>query len=311
MEGPGVRVALRKNKTYTNSCEGETTMPETITEPMVQQYQNNMIVLCQQKESRLEGTTIPPIAMQGEYLYWERIGATEAVDMVTRHSDTPNIEVDHSRRRSTSAPKVWATLLDTFDMARMLVDPRNYYNQIASMAFKRAKDRLIIAALGGTSYAGKAGTVSVVLPAAQKIAAGTGLTLAKLLTAKEMLDEAEVDEEAPRFIVVASAQITDLLNTTEVKSADYNTVRALMEGKVDTFLGFKFIRTQLLTIAGGVRYCYAYAMGAVGMGRINDIQARIDQRIDKNMAWQPYVQMDMGAARIEEERVVELACTET
>ena len=79
-------------------------MPETITEAFVQQYQNTMRILVQQKDSRLEGTTIPPVKMEGEYLYWERLGATEAIELNARHSDTPNIEPDHSRRRQAAQP---------------------------------------------------------------------------------------------------------------------------------------------------------------------------------------------------------------
>ncbi|GAH48047.1 unnamed protein product [marine sediment metagenome] len=74
-------------------------MPETIETAFVQQYQNTMRILCQQADSRLEGTTVPPLKMEGEYLYWERLGATEAIPIPGRHSDTPNIEPDHSRLR--------------------------------------------------------------------------------------------------------------------------------------------------------------------------------------------------------------------
>lgn len=286
-------------------------MPESIEQYYVEQYQNTIRILVQQKTSRLEGTTIPPIQVTGDALYWERMGATEAVELVTRHDDTPNIEVDHSRRKQTATPRVWATLLDTQDQVRMLVDPKNYYNQIARMAFNRAKDSVIITALGGTSYSGQAGATAVVLPAAQKIAHGSvGLTLTKLLTAKEMLDADEVDEEMERYIVVAARQITNLLETTEVKSADYNTVKALVEGKINTFMGFKFIRTQLLDLTASVRYCYAYAKGAIGFGTLKDIESKIDQRSDKNYAWQVWGQMDIGATRIEEEQVIEIACSE-
>lgn len=286
-------------------------MAETIEQYYVEQYQNTIRILCQQKNSRLEGTTIPPVQVTGEALYWERMGATAAVEPV-RHDDTPNIEVEHSRRRMTATARVWATLLDTVDQVRMLVDPRNYYNQIAKFAMLRAKDEGIIDALGGSAWSGKTGTTEVVLPAGQKIAVGgTGLTLTKLLTAKEMLDEAEVDEEAERYIVCAARQITNLLETTEVKSADYNTVRALVEGKIDTFCGFKFIRTQLLDLTASVRYCYAYAKGAIGFGTLADIQSKIDQRPDKNYEWQVWNKMDIGATRIEEEQVVEIACSET
>jgi len=285
--------------------------PETIDQSFVQQYQNTMIILCQQKTSRLEGTTIPPVDQQGENLYWERIGATEAVDLTSRHADTPNVEPDHSRRKSTASPKVWATLLDRIDKVRMLVDPTNYYNQIARMALLRAKDRQIIAALEGSAYSGKTGATEVALPSAQKILTGSvGLTLAKCLTAKEMLDISDVDPELPRFMVVTSQQITNMLGVTEVKSADYNTVKALAQGQIDTFLGFTWIRTQLLTKSSTTRYCYAYAKGAIGFGVLDDLFARIDQRSDKNYAWQVYVSQDMGATRVEDEQVVQIACTE-
>jgi len=287
-------------------------MPESIDQNFVNQYQNTMIILSQQRLSRLEETTIPPVDQQGENLYWERVGATEAIDLTSRHSDTPNIEVDNSRRKSTATPKVWATLLDKMDKVRMLVDPTNYYNQIGRMAMLRAKDRVIIAALGGSAWSGQTGTTEVALPSSQKIATGSvGMTLAKALQAKEMLDAAEVDEEAPRFMVVSAQQITNMLNTTEVKSADYNTMKALAQGQIDSFLGFKWIRTQLLVKSSTTRYCYAYAKGAIGFGWLEALFADISQRKDKNYAWQVYNSQDLGATRVEEEQVVEIACIES
>lgn len=286
-------------------------MAESIEQYYTEQYQNTIRVLSQQKTSRLLETTIPPIKVVGNALYWERMGATEAIEVV-RHDDTPNIDVDHSRRKQTATPRIWATLLDTVDEVRMLVDPKNYYNVIANMAFNRAKDRDIIAALGGSSWSGQTGTTEVVLPAAQKIAVGaTGLTLTKMLTAKEMLDAAEVDEDMPRFIVCASRQITNLLETTEVKNINYNSVKALVEGNINTpLLGFNFIRTQLLDLTATTRSCYAYAKGAIGFGILSDIESKIDQRADKNYEWQVWGKMDIGATRIEEEQVVEIACLE-
>ena len=287
-------------------------MTETIDTAFVNQYQNTIRILSQQKQSRLEGTTIPPVQMKGEYLYWERLGSTDAVDMTTRHMDTPNVEPDHTRRRSAATPKVWATLFDSFDEVQMLVDPRSYYNQIMLMAFNRAKDKIIIDALEGNAYAGKAGATTVALPAAQKIATGSvGLTVAKLLTANEMLNIAEVDEEAPRFLVCSAEQITNLLGTVEVTSSDYNAVKALVDGKVNTFMGFTFIRTQLLTLSSTTRYCYAYSKGAIGYGVRSSIETKIDQRADKNYAWQVWGKMDIGATRIEDEQVVQIACTES
>ena len=285
-------------------------MPETITQAFVQQYQNTMIMLSQQKDSRLEGTTIPPVKMEGEYLYWERLGPSEAIELTTRHADTPNIEPDHSRRRSAASPYVWSTLLDEADAARMLVDPKGPYQQTAKNAMNRRKDRIILAALGGLAYAGKDGTTVVPLPSTQKIPHGSlGMTIGKLMSAKLLLDRAEAPEE--RYIVCPSKSITDLLNTTEVTNADYNTVRTLANGQIDTFLGFKFIRTELVYLENGSTtttfFCYAYAKGAVGMGVINPIQVRLSELPTKNYSWQPWIRMDMGATRVEDALVVEIA----
>jgi len=288
-------------------------MPESIDQYFVQQYQNTIRMLCQQRDSRLEGTTIPPVKMEGEYLYWERLGATEAIELNTRHGDTPNIEQDHSRRRSTAQPYVWATLLDRIDVAKMLVDPKGPYQMAAKMAFNRRKDRIIIAALGGSSYSGKTGATEVALPSAQKIAHGSvGMTVSKLLQAKQMLDEAEVDPDAERYFICTAECIIDLLGTTEVTSADYNTVRALAAGQINSFLGFTFKQTELLYLENSSStttwYNYAYVKGAVGMGTREDVTVRLTERADKNYSWQPYVSMDMGATRLEEVQVVEIAC---
>ncbi len=285
-------------------------MPESIDQIFVQQYQNTMRLLCQQADSRLLPTVVPPVKMDAEYLYWERLGASEAVALASRHADTPNIEPDHSRRMVSAAPYVWATLLDRADAGRLLVDPKGPYQQTARNAMNRRRDRLILAALGGNAYSGKTGGTAVALPSAQKVAHGsTGMTIAKLLSAKQLLDEAEAPEE--RFFVCPSESIIDLLGTTEVTNADYNTVRALVNGQIDSFLGFTFKRTELIYLENSSStttwYCYAYARGALGQGDVEDVTVRLTERADKNYAWQPYVSMDMGATRIEEEMVVEVA----
>jgi hypothetical protein len=192
----------------------------------------------------------------------------------------------------------------------MLVDPKGPYQTIAQNAMRRRKDRIILAALGGNTWTGVTGT-AVALPAAQHIAAGgVGMTVGKLLNAKQLLDEAEAPKEG-RVFAHTSEDAIDLLGTVEVTSSDYNTVRALVAGEIDTFLGFKFIQTELIYLENGSTaaawFSYAYVKGAVGFGNIEDITVRLTERADKNYAWQPYVSMDMGAARVEDVMVVEIA----
>jgi hypothetical protein len=137
-----------------------------------------------------------------------------------------------------------------------------------------------------------------------------GLTIAKLRTAKEKFDLASVDPSIARFIVVSPRQITDLLGTTEVTSSDFNTVKALANGEINSFLGFNFIVSNRLSIASSKRKCIAFAQDGITLGVGKDVQARIDERADKSYATQVYYCMSIGATRMEEEKVVEVQAHE-
>jgi hypothetical protein len=159
---------------------------------------------------------------------------------------------------------------------------------------------------------GETGSTSTVLPSTQKITeSGTdGLTIAKLRTAKEKFDLASVDPSIARFIVVSPRQITDLLGTTEVTSSDFNTVKALANGEINSFLGFNFIVSNRLSIASSKRSCIAFAQDGITLAVGKDVSARIDERADKSYATQVYYCMSIGATRMEEEKVVEVQAHE-
>jgi len=190
--------------------------------------------------------------------------------------------------------------------------PTSSYALAAAYGLGRAQDDELILAASGTAFTGETGSTSTVLPTAQKITeSGTdGLTIAKLRSAKELLDLGNVDPSIARFIIVGPRQITDLLGTTEVTSSDYNTVKALANGEVDSFLGFKFIVTNLLTIASSKRLCIAWAQDGMKMALGQDILTRIDERSDKGYSTQVYVCQTVGASRMEEEKVVTIQAHE-
>jgi hypothetical protein len=285
-------------------------MSTQITTAFVEQYKNNVLHLAQQKGSRLRDTArYTPVT--GKSHYFERIGATAAQVRTTRHSDTPQIDTPHSRRKVSLVDYDWADLIDQEDKVKMLITPQSEYAMAGANAMGRAMDDALIAAATGNAFGGVAGATSIALPTAQKIAGGTtGLTLAKLLSAKEIIDSSDVDPEEARYVVCSAKQITDLLNTTQVTSSDYNTVRALASGQIDTFLGFKFIRSQRLPIATTIRSCLAYTESALGLAVGADITTRISERDDKNYATQVFLSMVIGATRIEDEKVVEIGAKE-
>ncbi len=285
-------------------------MSTQITTAFVEQYKNNVLHLAQQKGSRLRDTArYTPVT--GKSHYFERIGATAAQVRTTRHSNTPQIDTPHSRRKVSLVDYDWADLIDQEDKVKMLITPQSEYAMAGANAMGRAMDDALIAAASGNAFGGVAGATSIALPTAQKIAGGTtGLTLAKLLQAKEIIDSSDVDPEEARYVVCSAKQITDLLNTTQVTSSDYNTVRALASGQIDTFLGFKFIRSQRLAIAATIRSCLAYTESALGLAVGADITTRISERDDKNYATQVFLSMVIGATRVEDEKVVEIGAKE-
>lgn len=281
-----------------------------ITTAFVQQYSSTLYNLVQQKGSRLR-PYVRTESLRGEYGYYDQIGATAVVERTSRHSPSPNIETPHSRRQVTMRDFEWGEVVDRQDMLRMLVDPTSNYLQSAMWAMGRKVDDLIIEALRGTAKTGKTGGTSVPLPSAQKIAAAsTGLTLAKLLQTKEILDAAEVDPDEPRIFAVTAKQVTNLLNTTEVKSADYNTVRSLAMGQIDTFMGFKFVRTERL-VSETSRRCIAWLASGLLLAIGEDMVGRISERPDLSFQPYAYAKMTFGATRMEEKKVVEIACVES
>lgn len=287
-------------------------MSQSIPQNHVQQFKDNVIMLAQQKGSRLRATVRDDGDIVGDRVYFDRIGATAAQKVTTRHGDTPLMNTPHSRRMAPMFDYDWGDLVDKTDKLKTLYDPTNKYSMAAQMALGRSMDDEIIGALGGSAAEGVDGSSSIALPSSQKVlAAAGGLTKAKLISSKELLDAAEVDDDVERFIVTTARQISNLLNDTEITSSDYNTVKALVQGQIDTFMGFTFKRTErLLTDGSGDRLCYAYAATAVGLGVPQDIEVDIGPRRDKRNATQVYACMGLGAVRVEDVQVVEIACVE-
>ena len=114
-----------------------------------------------------------------------------------------------------------------------------------------------------------------------------------------------------QFAIVSASQIQSLLRTTEVTSNDYNTVKALVAGEINTFMGFEFIRTQLLPVASNIRRCMFYPRSGITFAAAEMVDVDIGPRRDKRNSQQVYVSHDIGAVRMEEVKVIEVSCDET
>ena len=286
-------------------------MSTQITTAFVNQFSANVQMLSQQMGSLLRNA-VDTESVNGEKAFFDQVGQAAAVLRTSRHADTPLVETPHTRRMVTMSDYEYADLIDDSDKVRLLVDPTSTYSRAAAAAMGRAMDDVIISAALGTSQTGKDGSTSTTLPAGQKIAHGSaGLTIAKLVSAKELLDAASVDPSIPRHIIVSPKQISDLLNNTTVTSSDFNTVKALAQGEINSFVGFNFIvSNRLNTDSNSDRQVIAFAQDGLKLAVGKEPAARIDERADKSYSTQVYYCQTIGATRMEEEKVIEIACSE-
>ena len=289
-------------------------MSEFITTAFVKQYHDTVQFELQQQESRLRDL-VDVDTLKGKEGFYDFIGATDMVEKLTRHTDTPLIDTPHSRRKIFAWVFQWADLVDDMDVAKTLINPTNAYMQAGLMAAKRRFDRLIIDASNGNSYTGVDGATSVALPSTQKVtiqvgaAADTGLTVAKLRAARKIFRANEVDPSEPMFMLVNADMLDNLLADVKVTSRDYVDVKALVDGNIDTFMGFKFVHSEFINLDSNSNYSgIAWCKSGLKLAIAQDIKTNISVRADKSNAVQPYIEIQAGATRMDEKRVVEIAC---
>lgn len=301
----------------------------------VQAYAANVYQLSQQKGSRL-ASLVRNEEFVGKAEFFDRLGLATAVDKTTRNGDTPDLDITHSRRMVTSITREWGTLVDRKDKVQNIHSPENEYSVAAQNALGRKLDSVIIQGALGTARTGEDGSGTQVLGNAQKVTcvASSALDYANvqaLRKAKRLMDAAEA--VGPRYIVHAADFLEVLLSKTEVSSSDYNSIKALVNGELDTFLGFKFIHSEQIvpelastydtstykfnattglydsggTALGGTELSALCFVGdGILLGKNPNMIARVDERSDKGYATQVYAAMDFGATRMEEAKVVQI-----
>jgi hypothetical protein len=285
------------------------------------EFSSNWNFLVQQKLSKLREFVVID-RVQGKEKKYNQMASVNMTQITARAQTTNITDTAMAQRWLRPLQYEKADLLDEWD-AELLGEvslPQSELVTNHAMAFARKCDEIILAAAVGTASTGATGTTNTVLPAGQKIAhdfvesgtaATSGLTIAKLRQAKFILDDADVDEDDPRIIAVSPRQLQDLLRTTEVTSADYNTVKALVAGQLDTFMGFKFrvVNKAFFTLASSRREVVAYVKSGL---RMTDAGRRVhvDIRPDRSHSLQIRTTASIGATRMEEKKVVQISCSE-
>jgi hypothetical protein len=294
-----------------------------IPEHYVTQFSTNWEFLLQQSDSRFQ-SRVRVETVSGKERRFSQLGAVGPMRLITtRNGQTIPADSPMANRWVRPSGYDFVTWIDEWDQEALgeLPDSQSAHVKAHAMAADRNIDDVIIEAAVGTAYVGEQGTTAVDLGSGQQVAVGyvesgttanSGLTIAKLRRAKYIMDVAEVPDDN-RFIAVGAKQVQDLLRTTEVTSSDYNTVKALVDGNINTFLGFTFVRSQRLphVVATDVRTVVAWHRDGVLLGRGQGRKVRIDILPTQNHTIQIRTTEVVGGTRMEEERVVEIFCDES
>jgi hypothetical protein len=288
-----------------------------ITTAFVQQYSGNLEMLLRQEGSKLR-MCCRTETLNGDRAFYEQIGSTEAQQKASRHSKVVYQDTPHSRRMVTTATWYTADLIDEEDRIRLLINPASDYAKVQADALGLRMDRMILDAMVGSAATGRDGAtavaydntnmeVGVQVREAGVTAADYGLNVAKLRAAKRRLDERFVPP-GDRYIAMPARQLESVLGTTRATSSDYSAVKALVQGDIDTFLGFKFILSEFTPTSGAYdRVMYWHKSGMLlALGQ--DIKVEMTRMAEYHYALQVYSRMDGGAVRMQEGKVGSILC---
>ncbi len=282
----------------------------------------------QQEASRLEKYVTVESGLSGKMVAFDQYGLLTFDEKTERMQATTLAEAPTTRR--VVYPKIFtkAVGFDEFDAKKLAnIDiPVSKTIEGLRAAAGRCMDNVMLEGFLGTCFAGENGTDPIPFDEKQVIAAdytetgsaaANNLTVGKLRKALSMLQKAEAWNEERRaygdelVLACTSSQIAALLREPEVGSFDYNTARALVEGKVDTFLGFRIIRTEQLPLDdNGVRTCLAWVKSKAQFGLWEDFKVKLSVRDDLDEALQIRAKFACGATRLQEEAFVKILCKE-
>ena len=285
-------------------------------------YPNQFDSTWQQELQQPDSRLLPAVTradFTGKKKAFNLITARTAEKITVRKGATPDNDFEGNKYWLSQVPYELATTFDEYDEAYLgqIILPTSEEFQAHRNAFNRAIDDSIIDSFDGTRYIGEDGTTSNTFPSGQSIAvdyvesgsaANSGLTIAKLRRAAKIMDEDEVPA-GDRYIAVTAQEKQDLLRTTEVTNADYNTVRALASNQIDTFLGFKFIHTERLPVNSSTDVTSVFAWHKNGLKfAMSNLKAYMDILPERRHSLQLRTTAMFGAVRVQNEFVVRIYC---
>lgn len=259
-----------------------------------------------QAKTQLRGLCRMRTGVEGSTVKFPKIGSGVATLRMPQ-TDVSPLNVSYSQVTLTLQDWNAAEYSDIFNQAKVNFDERRELVQVVGNAIGRRLDQLHIDALAASGTS---------LTVANSIGgANTNMNVSKLREAKRLLDGKNVPPDG-RTLVMHASNLSALLGDTTATSTDYNSVRALVNGEIDTYLGFKFVtigdRAEGGLVGGGTgvdRVVYAFHKDALGYGEGIAPRTEINY-IPEKTSWLVNAVFSAGATVIDAEGVVAITCRE-
>ncbi len=244
--------------------------------------------------------------VEGSTVKFPKVGKGAATLRVAQTDVTP-LNVGFSSVTCTLQDWNAAEYSDIFSQAKVNFDERQELVKVVASAMGRRQDQLILDALAasGTSL-----TVSNDIGASD-----SNMNIAKLREAKRLMDKNNVPPDN-RHIIIHANGLSNLLSESTVTSSDFNTVKALVQGELNTYMGFQFHvlgdRSEGgLAIDGSLdRVCFAFHRDALGYAEGIGMRTEINYIAEKT-SWLVNEVFSAGAVTIDAEGIVSITCRES
>jgi hypothetical protein len=232
----------------------------------------------------------------GSGLATKRVPQTDVIPMNLAHTNATVTLEDWNAAEYT----------DVFNDAKVNFSERQELASSIAGAIARREDQLIIDALEATATS---------LTVASSIGgANTDLNVAKLRRASRLLGDNQVGEDEEITYVGSYIGREALLGETETTSSDFNTIKALVNGDISSFMGMNFVWMASraeggLDLTSGDRSTFAFAKSAIGHA------IGMDQRMEVNYiptktSWLANMLFSAGSIEIDAGGVVDITCDE-
>lgn len=260
-----------------------------------------------QGQGNLRETVTNRTGVVGESYKFTRMGKGVANQKASQADVTP-MDIGHDRQTATLANWNAPEYTDIFDQAEVNFDEKQELAMTIANAIRRREDQIIIDAMAAVTFAATndedpdTGRVF-------DISATRNFDLSAIRSAAGHLDDIEA-ESSDRYIVLRAQALQKLLEDTTVTSSDYGVVKALVNGDLDSYMGFKFKKIGTRTEGGlpgaaSDRVAFAYQKSAIGLAIGLDMKTTIDWVAQKT-SWLANGIFKAGAVAREPQGIVKI-----